>query len=252
MEHPCTQAIPPIALTKDQLGALRPDLKKSLFGPDFDQDGSIEQNPISCIDEGAWIYFGIHFYESEGVVGSGGIGRFNPSTKSVEIRRPKALRPFSVRKMVKREGALWLATEDFNEGTAGPALGLARFDWDKDHLQTFRGKAEGPCGFWVNDLLLTQDELWVATELGISRYHFANGQWKHFVPVARYSQELREATCREIYVSVAASLPDDFDDKEDGACDLDGTTPRAILRSLIKQCRPDDLNGVPLARPVDQ
>jgi hypothetical protein len=101
MEHPCTEAIPTIALTKDQLGALRPDLKKWLFGSHFDQMGSIEQNPISCIDDGGWIYFGIHFYESEGVVGSGGIGRFDPNSKSVEIRRPKALRPYSVRKMVK-------------------------------------------------------------------------------------------------------------------------------------------------------
>jgi hypothetical protein len=153
---------------------------------------------------------------------------------------------------VKRDDAFWIATEDFNEGTPGPALGLGRFDWNQDHLETFRGKADGPCGFWVNDLLLTPDELWVATELGISRYHFANRQWRQFVPIARDSRDLREATCREIYASVAASLPDDFVAEEDGACDLDGVTPRAILRSLIKQYRPNDLNGVPLARPIDQ
>jgi hypothetical protein len=124
-------------------------------------------------------------------------------------------------------------------------LGLVRFAWDQDHLETFRGKAQGPCGFWVNDLLLTPDELWVATELGISRYRFANGEWRHFVPIAPDSQELREASCREIYASVAATLPDDFDEKEDGACDLDGVTPKKILGSLIKQYRPNDLHAVP-------
>jgi len=204
--------------------------------------GSIEQNPISCIEDGAWTYFGIHFYESEGVVGSGGIGRFNPDSKSVEVRRPKALRPFSVRKMVKRDGVLWLATEDFNEGSRGPALGLVRFDWDQDRLEKFSGEAQGPCGFWVNDLLLTPDELWVATELGISRYHFANGRWRHFVPVAPDSQQLRETTCREIYASVAATLPDDLDPEE--ACELEDGTPKGILRGMIKRYRPNDLDVV--------
>src|SRR3989442_708152 len=82
------------------------------------------------------------------------------------IRRPAAIRPFSIDSIVHDGESLWLSTIGHYECIGDPpALGLARYEWEMDRLDTFVGRDDGPCGFVVHDLLLDAKYLWVATDL---------------------------------------------------------------------------------------
>ncbi len=125
-----------------------------------------------------------------------------------------------------------------SEGTDGPGIGVARYDWTQDRLDTFRGNKDGPCGMWANDVLVHNGELWVATELGISRYSLKRDTWRHFVPLNDTTQDLREASCQDIYQEVAARLSA-TPDEADKVCDLYGGPPRYIFRNLLQKYRPE-------------
>lgn len=249
IDLPCEADLPRIDLSREDLVRMRPELEDQVMSPRFERE-SIEQRPVSCQRDGAFVYFGLAFYGGEGSVGVGGIGRMDLASKAVDVRRPHALRGVSIRKLLKSGDTIWLATEESTEGTRGPAVGLARYDWDEDRLETFQGSHEGPCGLWVNDLLLHGGELWVATELGLSRYSLGSRRWRHFVPVGHPAQELRETTCDRLYAEVAARLPDDPLASE-SACDLEGETPRDIFRKLLQERRPGSAAAIRWSDPSE-
>jgi hypothetical protein len=72
------------------------------------------------------------------------------------------------------------------------------------------GPDQGPCGMWIEDLLAPEGELWVATELGVSRPASSGSGRRHFVPDGDAPGGLREA----------------------------GNTARAMLRKLLQERRP--------------
>lgn len=229
----CSETVPAITLTKREYINLHPDPDYPDYFPD-----TIEQAPTSCTRVGSLVYFGIAFYGGEGFGGVGGIGRLDLDTGKVDIRRPQLLRTASVGKLLVLDKSVWFTTKNNTEGTTGPGIGIARYDWAQDRLETFQGSKDGPCGMWANDMLVHDGELWVATELGISRYSLKRGTWRHFVPINALSQDLRETTCHEIYQEIASCLsatPDEMD----AVCDLNGGPPRDIFRHLLQEHRPE-------------
>ncbi len=230
----CSDKVPAITLTKNEFLKLRPYPSEPDYFPD-----TIDQVPTSCTRVGSLVYFGLSFYSGEGSGGVGGIGRLDLHTGNVDVRRPQLLRTASVDKLLVLDKSVWVTTMNYTEGTTGPGIGIARYDWAQDRLDTFLGTKDGPCGMWANDMLVHDGELWVATELGISRYSLKQGTWRHFVPLNDTTQDLREVSCRDIYQEVASRLsatPEELD----SVCDLNGGPPRDIFRNLLREHRPKD------------
>lgn len=232
-ELSCSEKVPVINLTKQEYIDLHPDPRYPDYFPD-----TIEQAPTSCTRVDSLVYFGLAFYGGEGSGGVGGIGRLNLHTGKVDVRRPQLLRTASVGKLLVLDKSVWVTTKNNSEGTTGPGIGIARYDWVQDDLETFQGTKDGPCGMWANDMLVHDGDLWVATELGISRYSLKRGTWRHFVPLNATSQDLRETTCHEIYQEVASHLSA-TPEKMDVVCDLNGGHPRGIFRHLLQEYRPE-------------
>ena len=234
----CSENVPEINLTQQEYINLHPNPSYPDYYPD-----TIEQAPTSCTRVGSLVYFGIAFYGGEGSGGVGGVGRLDLHTGKVDVRRPQLLRTTSVDKLFVIDKSVWVTTKDYSEGTTGPGIGIARYDWVQDRLDTFQGNKDGPCGMWANDMLVHDGELWVATELGISRYSLKHGTWRHFVPINATSQDLRETSCHEIYQAVASHLSA-TPEKMDDVCDLNGGPPRDIFRHLLQEHRPTAVTSI--------
>ena len=238
----CSSIIPVISLTREEVAKLEPDLQ-GILDPEyktFEQD--FNQQPVECMTHNEFVYFGISFYGGEGYFGVGGLGRYDPGTKTLEVRRPELLRDASISKLEHDGEALWFATIYKGEGFSDPVYGLARYDWEQDKLSHYVGTNDGPCGFWVNDLHYHEGYLWVATDLGVSKYDKTAGQWEHFVLSNNANSELTRTTCDDLYKNLLSSLPDTQMDPKDGACPLPSLgawTPRNTFRAYLKRFRPN-------------
>jgi hypothetical protein len=192
-------SVPAIALSKPEAVALRPELKEA---------EEIAQEIGAWTEHGGTIWFGVSFYEGEGTNGVGGIGRHDPKTGVTTLRRPKVIRDSSIDHIAHDGQWLWLATTGLHECTGRPPThGLARYDWSADRLETFEGRDDGPCGFVVHDLALGPKYLWVATDLGLSRWDRRGQRWEHFVPDVATNPPMRAMTCEALYTSLLRTLP---------------------------------------------
>ena len=114
--------------------------------------------------------------------------------------------------MVSDGASLWLGISERLECGLRPR-GLVRYDWKRDLGHAFRGTDAGPCGFRVQDLLLRDDTLWVATDLGVSRLRVSPDdwdEWTHFAPSSD-GAALEETACASLLavVAEAAAAPGD-------------------------------------------
>ena len=82
-----------------------------------------------------------------------------------------------------------------------------RYDWNADRLETFEGRDDGPCGFVVHDFALGPKYLWVATDLGLSRWGRRARRWNHFVPDMAARPPMRATTCEALYTNLLKTLP---------------------------------------------
>ena len=100
--------------------------------------------------------------------------------------------------------SLWLGVSERRECGLRPG-GLVRYDWRRNSVHAFRGTDAGPCGFLVLDLLLRDDTLWVATDLGVSRLRLTPedwDEWTHYA-LAADGAALEEAACGGLLTVVA-------------------------------------------------
>jgi hypothetical protein len=221
--------IPPIALSKQGAIALVPQLKDA---------EEIEQTVSDWTEQGGNIWFGISFYSGEGVSGIGGIGRFDPLLHKTVIRRPKAILNSSIHRIVHDGEWLWFGTVGHYECTGDPPThGLLRYKWDTNHIESFEGKEDGPCGFAVHDLLLEQQALWVATDLGLSRFNRRSKTWDHFVPDPAASPPMKPTSCAALYSKLLNTIPQEL---KSAPIFSDVHVPSQLFESL-KQFRPQFL-----------
>lgn len=197
----CAGKLPSIQLSMAEATRLRPELT--------DLEG-IDQRANACAEQGDDIWFGISFYDGEGYSGVGGIGKYDLKTRKHEIRRPELLVDTSIDEILYDGKYFWLTTSGHYECTGSPpTYGLLRYNWDSDTFKTFAGKDNGPCGVVINDLLQTEDALWAATDLGLSRLDKSTGDWKHYKPDLKASQPVQETTCPKLYDELLEQVPDE-------------------------------------------
>ncbi|MBZ0106306.1 MAG: hypothetical protein K8H84_11845 [Sulfuricella denitrificans] len=196
----------------------------------------LEQNTASCIRQGGKFWFGISYYAGEGIGGVGGVGRYDPNTGRLEIRRPKVLRETSVHHVAHDGKSLWLGTAGFYEciGDA-PTQGLLRYEWDSGRFESFKGKRGGPCGFVVNDLLWRAGQLWVATELGLAQWNAKNDTWINYLPAPGASPPIRETRCEDLYAASLDKLKPGSGEYERLGLD----SPYFLFYETLKAFRPD-------------
>ena len=185
----CLRSIRYEPLPREQAVALRPHLRVG---------HSAEEAPATCVQADGKLWFGLGFYEGEGMDGVGGIGMYDPVTKRLEIRRPAWIRDKSVTSIAHDGRFLWLAVHQQYEGTTS-GHGLVRYDWPGDELVPMRG-LDAPCGVTVNDLLLDRGTLWVSADT-LSRRDLPTGAWTHFV-LSGDGARLTETSCRAWYAKV--------------------------------------------------
>lgn len=98
----------------------------------------------------------------------------------------------------------WLGLSERRECEVRPR-GLVRYDRVGGEVHAFRGTDSGPCGFLVHDLLLRDDTLWVATDLGVSRRRMSSedwDEWTHYT-ASPDGAALEETSCGSVMGLVA-------------------------------------------------
>jgi len=106
--------------------------------------------------------------------------------------------------LVSHGASLWLGVSE-RRGCGLRPRGLVRYDWKRDAAFAFRGTDAGPCGFLVQDLLLRDDTLWVATDLGVSRLRLSPEDWDEWTHYALSTDGagLEETACGSLLAVVA-------------------------------------------------
>lgn len=178
--------------------------------------GSIDQTISACTQNGDDIYFGISFYAGEGTSGVGGIGLYNIKTKDVEIRRLPIISGSSVTNIAFDGKVLWISTAHHYEcsGTP-PADGLILYNWDKKIIQDFEDINNGLCGFVIHDIHITNESIWIASDLGLSQTYRTKqsdgfdweGGWRHYIPQVDKKEVMKKVWCKDLYSDLLNSLP---------------------------------------------
>jgi len=175
-------------------------------------DPWFSEEPSSCDVRENFTWFGINFYAAEGFYGYGGLGRYDTKTKLVEVRRIRELYNTQIDKVVWDGKYLWAATANRHECSGQPpALGLVRYEWNNDVFETYEGSITGPCGFIIHDLLWAKNSLWVATDVGMSRWNSATDSWTHYMPERDSGSDeiVRTGNCNDFYTEILDKLPKD-------------------------------------------
>jgi hypothetical protein len=106
--------------------------------------------------------------------------------------------------MLSDGASLWMGLSESRGGRVRPR-GLVRYDLAHGEVHAFRGTDTGPCGFHVHDLLLRDDTLWVATDLGVSRRRLSPEDWDEWTHYALSTDGagMEETACSSLLAVVA-------------------------------------------------
>lgn len=114
-----------------------------------------------------------------------------------------------IHKVVWDGESIWAATTSNYECLGHPpALGLVRYQWEKQLLSMYYGREDGPCGFLIHDLLWKNGTLWVATELGLSRWDSKGDHWRHYLPNVDNAKDTASTSCAVVYKKMLDQVPD--------------------------------------------
>jgi hypothetical protein len=228
--HQCSEYPNRMCVSGEALGKM--GFGRESINPNAKWDYEIDEFPSECDvdDEAAW--FGVNFYGGEGFIGMGGIGRFDRKTAQLEVRRPVELATYGVKRVVRGGDWIWAATTANTEGGgAPPALGLIRYNWLDGRLESFLDSEEGMCGFVIYDLLRAEDNVWVATDVGLSRWNESEEIWYNYLPLLGGAMSVPEVKCDAVYRQLLRNLP-----KEDEAY-YEMTYARSYYDLLLKNLR---------------
>ncbi len=194
-------------LTPDQLRHLRSELQN------VEHEYEVEQKVSACARDGDTTWIALGFYSGEGVTGVGGIGRYDSTSRQLEVHRPEAIRRASATSIAVFGEMVWVGTTGFHECVGyPPKAGLIQYKWGSLN-KTANQFIGGPevCGFVVHDMLRIEDKLWVATDLGLTEITDPGGLFpsgfRNFVPDSKAPNRVREVTCEDLYDELLITLP---------------------------------------------
>lgn len=127
-----------------------------------------------------------------------------PASRAVNGTPGGVFRGLAVDVVLDDGESLWLGVSDRRGGDVQPR-GLVRHDWKRNAAHAFRGTDAGPCGFHVKDLMLRDDTLWVATDLGVSRLRLSREDWDEWTHYALDTggARLEETACASMLTAAA-------------------------------------------------
>ncbi len=187
------------------LPKLSADEAKSLREWRYEPDEYAQEITACVAVDGVW-YFGIGFYDGEGSTGVGGLGRYDPATGEIDIRRPEPLRGASVTAIAHHEGAFLLGTASFQECSGlVPVHGMLQYDWDSDRMQ----RVEEFPGFLIHDMMSHQGSVWVASDLGLSKGNREawGYSWTHWTYTGDVEHPMQQEHRQDMYVRLLRTLP---------------------------------------------
>lgn len=139
-------------------------------------DIAVEIGPVT--DDGDRIWFGLAFYDGEGLDGVGGVGWLDPLTREAELIYPSEMADYSVSAIAADGGRLLLGLAIQPEG-AVIGLGLARYDPGSGAFE--RILPEG----YISGIATAEDRIFAVSDQGLlevdSRDH-AVKRWLVFPP----------------------------------------------------------------------
>lgn len=90
--------------------------------------------PSAIVGEQLW--FGLKFYDGEGMSGVGGFGVLDPASGRLQVRYPPAMADWSVASLAVEDSVLWLGLASYGEGSTSGG-GVARYDIRNGRLSRY-------------------------------------------------------------------------------------------------------------------
>ncbi len=170
--------------------------------PDFNQEVRV------CVDGHGRRWGGISFYGGEGSWGVGGIVEEDTKTGATRYYRPRTLIDYSTSHLEFFGDRLWIGTAWYGECGVGVGVGVLSGEFANDEL--YPSWVMETCGFIVSDMVVHDDSLWIATEMGLSRVSKSGDRykpftWKNYVPTGNSENPMREITCDQLYAELFQS-----------------------------------------------
>jgi hypothetical protein len=81
--------------------------------------------PTAIVGEQLW--FGLTFYDGEGMSGVGGLGSLDPASGRLDVRYPPGMASWSVASLAAEDSVLWIGLASYGEGSVTGG-GIARYD----------------------------------------------------------------------------------------------------------------------------
>lgn len=126
------------------------------------------------------IWFGITFYDSEGCWGLGGIGFFDTKEEKWGLLHSKILKDSSVDCILSDGSRIWVGISHHGEYGFYPTFGLVVFDRVNGNYRYFTTKNSNISGDLISFITRDGNEIWIATEYGISRYNTQSKEWLNY------------------------------------------------------------------------
>jgi len=169
----------------------------------------------ACARHGKHIYFGLDTYRGEANQERGAIGRYDPESGELQLRKLPQIHDKSVTALVHDGQSLWVATEHSTECSGGrlPGLPLSQYDWKRDRWLEVRSRG---CGLVTHDMLLAGENLWLATDMGITRIRYDDvSYWGasspddvvHYTALAPEHPIPEQTQCPILYEQMLGTLP---------------------------------------------
>ena len=178
------------------------------------EDGHFEQSMGACTSDGRALWGGTSFYGGEGYWGVGALVRKDLATGRYRYYHSVYLKRYSINHLAVFGNNLWIGTTHHGECT-GPEPGFGVFRFSLRELEYVRAVPD-VCGFATRGMLVHDDRLWIATDLGLSIGRIGeNGKvvWQNYVPDPDSDEPMRKVECDALYKELLQSerFATDFD-----------------------------------------
>ena len=181
---------------------------------DFERESDsryYNQHIGACARDDKYEWGGISFNGGEGSWGMGGLVSKDLETGAIRYHWIPQLERYSASHIAAFGGHIWIGTAHYDDcSDKAVAGGIMRYGPQSRHNIAF--KVPEVCGFAVNDFVVHDEVLWVATELGIAKLDDQTElrraelddatvqlNWQNFIPDLLAPELMRAVDCDDLY-----------------------------------------------------